>query len=104
MWWVLFCALAMAVLVLTDRVARRFLPLSMLLRMALVFPDQAPSRFGAALHYGTPNKLLSRNPPTSQCLMSLVQAISHHDRATRGHSERVRAYSQLIGQELKLEQ
>ncbi len=93
----------MAVLVFTDRLARRFLPLSMLLRMALVFPDQAPSRFGSALRYGTAKQLLNRNPPTSQALMSLVQAISHHDRATRGHSERVRAYSQLIGQELKLD-
>ena len=104
LWWVIFASLAMAVLVFTDRIARKLLPLSLLLRMALVFPDQAPSRFGSALRYGTAKKLLNRNPPTSQGLMSLVQAISHHDRMTRGHSERVRAYSQLIGQEMRLDQ
>jgi len=71
--------------------------------MALVFPDQAPSRFGAALRSGTSTKLSERNPPTSSNLMGLVRAISHHDRATRGHSERVRAYAQLIGQEMQLD-
>lgn len=103
-WWLLFGSLAMVVLLILDRLARRFLPLAALLRVALVFPDQAPSRFGAALRYGTARKLMERNPPTSDGLLRLVQAISHHDRATRGHSERVRAYSQLIGEEMGLDE
>ena len=35
-------------------------------------------------------------------LLVLVAALSTHDRLTRGHSERVRAYSELIGEELQL--
>ena len=35
-------------------------------------------------------------------LLELVAALNVHDRLTRGHSERVRAYSVLIGKELGL--
>ena len=103
-WWLLFGALGILVLLGSDRLARRFLPLAALLPMALVFPDEVPSRFGSALRSGTPSRLLKRNPPPSEALLRLVRSISNHDRATRGHSERVRAYSQLIGEEMKLSQ
>jgi hypothetical protein len=47
-----------------------------------------------------------RDAPTpresAQRLLTLVAALSEHDRLTRGHSERVRAYSVMIGEELKL--
>lgn len=33
-------------------------------------------------------------------LLELVGLLSHHDHLTRGHSERVRAYTQLIGEEM----
>ena len=33
-------------------------------------------------------------------LLELVGALRDHDRLTRGHSERVRAYSQMIGEEM----
>ena len=103
-WWLIFGSAALVVLLAADRLTRQLLPLAALLRIALVFPDRAPSRFGAALRSGTPNKLLDRRPPRSHDLLALVRQISEHDRATRGHSERVRAYSQLIGQEMKLSQ
>jgi hypothetical protein len=32
-----------------ERLARRFLPLAMLLKLSLLFPDQAPSRFSVAV-------------------------------------------------------
>lgn len=36
-------------------------------------------------------------------VVGLISAVSKHDRLTRGHSERVRAYSDLIGEELGLD-
>jgi putative nucleotidyltransferase with HDIG domain len=35
-------------------------------------------------------------------ILSLVAAVEAHDRATRGHSERVRIYSDLIAEQMKL--
>ena len=35
-------------------------------------------------------------------LLELVAALSIHDRLTRGHSERVRAYTHMVGEELKI--
>jgi len=69
-----------------DRLTRRMLPLAALLSLTLVFPDEAPSRFKIA----------------ASRLLALVADISVHDRLTRGHPERVRAYSQMIGNELGL--
>lgn len=40
-----------------DRVARRALPLAALMQLSLVFPDQAPSRFKAALRSGSSRRL-----------------------------------------------
>ena len=37
-----------------------------------------------------------------EAVLTLAAALSAHDRATRGHSERVRAYTELICEELKL--
>jgi hypothetical protein len=56
-WWIMIALLAIIVMSLTDRVARRFLPLAALLKLSLVFPDEAPSRFKQALRQGTTNQL-----------------------------------------------
>ncbi|HXG76235.1 MAG TPA: hypothetical protein VNJ53_06670 [Gaiellaceae bacterium] len=49
---------------------------------------------------------LSREAPTVQeaaeILIQLVGALSAHDRITRGHAERVRAYSATLGRQLGL--
>jgi putative nucleotidyltransferase with HDIG domain len=102
------------VLIGIDRVTRRLLPLAALLKLALVFPDEAPSRFRAALSAGTTADLEARlaearqgvegETPVeaAQRLLGFVAALSAHDHVTRGHSERVRAYSQMIAKELRL--
>ena len=36
-------------------------------------------------------------------LLSLVAALNHHDPLTRGHSERVRALSELLAKQVDLE-
>src|SRR5690606_26927528 len=43
--WLVVCAASTVALVVADRWARRALPLATLLRMTMLFPDQAPSRF-----------------------------------------------------------
>ena len=95
-----------------DRGARRLLPLAALYRLALVFPDKAPSRYRIALRSGTAHQLSEKlrsddslGDTTSEAaenLLALVAAIGRHDRITRGHSERVRAYADLIGEQLGL--
>jgi HD-GYP domain-containing protein (c-di-GMP phosphodiesterase class II) len=101
------------VLYLADRLTRRMLPLAVLLSLTLAFPDEAPSRFKIAMRSGGTVELQRRleqyrrigaNEPAlaAQRLLELVADLSRHDRLTRGHSERVRAYSQMIGEELGL--
>src|SRR4051812_19566695 len=52
-WWLALSALATGVLVVVDRVCRRLLPLAALLKLSLVFPDEAPSRFQVAMRSGS---------------------------------------------------
>ena len=114
LWWAVVVGAAMATLLALDHVARRALPLTMLLRLSLAFPDRAPSRLGMALRSGSLKRLRERaetaavdgdtsTSDAAETILALAARLSAHDRATRGHSERVRAYADLIGQELGLE-
>ena len=101
------------VLVATDRLARRALPLAVLLKMTMVFPDQAPKRLAVArraAHTGP------RSPSggartrgtvdepvfTAEKILALAAALNAHDRLTRGHGKRVGAFTELIAAELHL--
>ncbi len=114
LWCMQAIALATVVGVLTDRLTRRFIPLSSLLAMSLTFPDNAPSRFGIALRAGTMGKLQTRldewnatglsadeNTAAAQAV-ELVTLLGRHERRTRGHTERVRAYADLIATEMEV--
>lgn len=113
-WWVMLVAAGTITMAAVDRIARRFLPLAALLRMTLVFPDEAPSRYGIALRSGTIKQLERRvaeirdtgaavtEARGAEALLELAAALAQHDRFTRGHGERVRAYSAMIGAELGL--
>jgi HD-GYP domain-containing protein (c-di-GMP phosphodiesterase class II) len=102
------------VLVVTDALSRRFLPLAALLQLSLLFPDQTPSRFKLALKAGSGRRLakavgaakaegLSDEPTVAaEQLVVLATAIGDHDRRTRGHSERVRLFAELIGEGMGL--
>ena len=97
-----------------ERIGKRFLPLAMLLRLSLVFPDKAPSRFVMARGAGNVRVLerrirdareqgVDRTPVrAAEQILSLVAALSAHDRKTRGHSERVRAFTDLVAGQLRL--
>ncbi|MGH2727925.1 MAG: HD-GYP domain-containing protein [Actinomycetota bacterium] len=112
--WVILLVCSTIVLVATDRVARRLLPLVVLLKLSLAFPSEAPSRLAVARSAANLKQLEERvriarttgfveEPAVAaEMILSLVAAVEAHDRATRGHSERVRVYTELIGQEMKL--
>lgn len=97
-----------------GRVTRRLLPLSTLLRLTLIFPDRAPSRFGVALRSGTVRQMrrraqeldrdgLGATPAeAAENAIVLVNGLGRHDRLTRGHTERVRAYADLIAENMGL--
>ena len=75
-----------------------------------MFPDQAPSRYKLALRSGSSGALAARlreggdlgDTPAeaAENALVLLKDLAKHDRLTRGHSERVRAYSEIIGEEL----
>ncbi len=110
--WLLGSAMLAALVV--ERAARRVLPLAALLQFSLAFPDHAPSRFTMARTAGNVRRLEERINRAKQTgvdddparaarqILELVAALSAHDRKTRGHSERVRAYTDMLAGELDL--
>ena len=113
LWLIAMLATSTAVLFATERLARRMLPLAALLKLSLVFPDHVPSRFSVALRTGTTRQLARKlqqanlEPSTKAGateLLTLVAALNHHDPLTRGHSERVRALSDLLAKQLHFDE
>src|SRR5438270_465170 len=115
-WWIGVLAVSTLVVAAVERQCRRLLPLATLLKLSMIFPDKAPSRFGVALRAGTVKNLEVRvvemrargvdDEPSraAEQILELVGALGVHDRATRGHAERVRAYADLLGAQLDLSQ
>ncbi len=113
-WWGVVLAVPTVVLVLTDRVARHAMPLAVLLKMTMVFPDRAPKRMAVARKAGNTRDLARRveeakthgieDEPVlaAEKILALAGALNAHDRLTRGHGERVRAFTDLIADELDL--
>ena len=113
-WWILLFAVSAVVVAVVDRLARRLLPLTVLLRLTMAFPDRAPSRYAMARKLGNVRKLEERVKQTHEVgvgddasaaaenILLLVTALSAHDRKTRGHSERVRVFTDLLAASLNL--
>src|SRR5436305_1245581 len=93
----------------------RFLPLVALLRFSLAFPDHTPSRARLSLRAGSIRRLEERVSElrergeqadiasAAENVVVIAAGLSVHDRKTRGHSERVRALSELIAAQLHLD-
>jgi hypothetical protein len=110
-WWVVVIAIASLAAHIAERFTRKLIPLSALLRLTLAFPDRAPSRFRVALQAGNITQLRKRLTEATatgdqdlaeaaELILALSAALSKHDRRTRGHSERTRAYTDLLAEEL----
>jgi hypothetical protein len=113
LWITLVAAASLVTLVLFERAARSLLPLAALLNLSLIFPDKAPARFAVARRSGRPRDLqenLRRAHEAGhedearwmQTVIELVLALSVHDKASRGHSERVRVFTDLLADQLKI--
>src|SRR6266511_2073116 len=115
-WWALFLAATVATWLVCASLLYRLLPLATLLDLTLLFPDAAPSRFAVLRRNANPRQLereLRRvqemDPSTepskrAQVILELAAALSVHDSRTRGHSERVRMFTDLLAQEMRLPQ
>ncbi|MGH3578030.1 MAG: HD-GYP domain-containing protein, partial [Mycobacterium sp.] len=107
-------AVMLVIIIALERAGRRLLPLAALLNLTLLFPDRAPKRFAVARRVGKPRDLQRKlqeardkgatggDVAHMQMVLELVAALSVHDRQTRGHSERVRVFTDLISDEMKL--
>ena len=106
--YVVLAAATMMVAMVVERAARRGLPLVALLRLSMLFPDQAPSRFQMARTAGNPAALArlaeqaDEQGAAAAQVLALLSRLSEHERRTRGHSERVRVYADLLGEQLGL--
>ena len=105
-------AVALTVLLVVNKLAMRVLPLATLLSLSLVFPDRAPKRFAIVLRANSTSRLRSRFITLSddkidttsalEGLLTHLAALSRHDRMTRGHCERVRAFVDLLAVQMEL--
>ena len=109
-WWRVTAVLAVSLLVLllVDRAARRLLPVSALLGLGLLFPDTAPRRLELALRAGSTRELTrvreGEGPAAAAAaqVLQLLASLARHDPGSRRHSERVRAYVDLLAETLRL--
>ncbi len=111
-WWILVLAIGVIVLLVTEKASRRLLPLAALFKISLVFPDEAPSRYRVAMRTGTTRQMQRRieelkaqgieddETRHAETMLEMIAALSVHDRMTRGHCERVRAYTDMIIEEI----
>jgi hypothetical protein len=104
-WSMLVLGTSTLVLLAVERVVRRLAPLALLLRLSLVFPDEAPKRFGVALRAVRPRREEADGARAeAEASLALLARLLTHDRRTRGHSERVAAYATMIAQELGVDE
>ena len=111
MWALWTAAASLLALWLVDVVVRRLLPLQRLLQLCLAFPDRAPSRLRVAVRAAVPRRpeaLMSRADAAegaaavAEQVVTLLAALTLHDRRTRGHSERVCAFTNLLAKQMHL--
>jgi hypothetical protein len=112
----LVLVVATAVVVVSHRSLKRLLPLAVLLEMSVAFPGDAPSRFAVARDAGNTEKLREivlraqageavihpRSLDAAREILALVAALRSHDARTRGHSERVRVFTDLVAEQMRL--
>jgi len=113
-WWIGILGISSVSMLGFERVARRALPLAALLTMGMLFPSAAPKRLAVARRAASTRGLerrleearlhgLSDEPvEAAERIVGLAASMSAHDRRTRGHTERVRALTDMVADELRL--
>jgi hypothetical protein len=112
--WVIAGIAGMVVVWAVQPLTRRLIPLSWLLKLGMLFPGRAPTRFKIARQAGRLQDLERRITAaatdtdeqaaqrSAELILSLVTALTAHDRRTRGHAERTRVFTDLLSEELGL--
>ena len=110
-WWLLVpAAVSIVACVAVERLTRMLLPLAALLKLSMLFPDRAPTRYKVARQAFNVRSLRDKlaTAPASdassaaEAALALITALTSHDRRTRGHCERVRVFTDLLGDQLRL--
>ena len=110
-WWLLAPAsVSITACVAVERLTRKLLPLAALLKLSMLFPDRAPTRYKVARQAFNVRSLrdkLATSPASdassaAEAALALITALTSHDRRTRGHCERVRVFTDLLGDQLRL--
>ena len=111
-WWIGILVVSTIAITVVRPAIQGLAPLAFLYQCSLVFPGEAPDRFKTALKQRSARELqrkvengepLGDTPEeAAQNIITLLAMLNDHDRMTRGHSERVRAYSDMIAEELGL--
>jgi len=110
-WAVWTASASLLALWVVDVAARRLLPLHRLLQLCLAFPDRAPSRVRVAVRAARshrPEALVGRvDVPRSatvaaEQVVTMLGALAMHDRRTRGHCERVCAFTEMLAEQMHL--
>jgi putative nucleotidyltransferase with HDIG domain len=103
----LLLVVGVAVAAVVERGARRFLPLVVLLKMSMLFPDRAPSRMRTARRARSTTVSSALTPragddatSVADRIVALLAALASHDRRTRGHAHRVHVLADLLAAEL----
>lgn len=108
-WLVMAIGVSILVSLVASIVLGRLLPLTKLYDMANDFPGELESRFKSTLRAGNSKTELKRGKVAmtderrAEHTLQLLAALHDHEPLTRGHSERVRVYAELIGQEMRLD-
>ncbi len=108
--WVVTGAVSVTAVWGLQPLVRRLLPLAWLLRLGMLFPGEAPSRFRVARRAGRVRDLEDRiagdtgdgdvAQRNAEQVLTLVAALTAHDRRTRGHAERTRIFTDLLTEQL----
>ncbi len=110
-WFVVVAAVIWLIVSTCIRRALRSLSALTLFWLSMPFPDKVPSRVRTVMRSFSTRKRLAAalEDPTSSDLgehashlLAALTKLTRHDRLTRGHSERVRGYSRLIGEQMGL--
>jgi hypothetical protein len=114
--WTVVLVVSTLVLRGVDRWTRRLLPVATLLKLSMLFPDRAPSRYkiarsvagtralAAELERARSSGVSGNRQQAAETILALVGALGDYDSRTRGHSERTQLFVTMLADEMKLKQ
>lgn len=108
MWIVVAFLISLVTSVVVGQGVKRVIAKTPLYRKANKFDTEVDVLFSETLRQGNPKKVRREaikqglEPGFVDDVIQLLDQLKDHERLTRGHTERVRAYASMIGQEIDL--